>query len=142
MVIPGFWDVKKIQEQMRLVAQSQIVLAGTWSILMDEYGVKKGEIRTPVSTKSIREKIMFHNPFVHSSILFAKDVTKRIGQYNESFDGAEDYEFYLRIVSKGYQCANVPILLTYLRESGDSIMRGSKWKKTAPPPTKGSMYLL
>ena len=125
-----YWASSKIQEQMELVTSSKIALVGTWSNLIDENGVKKGEIRTPISPKSIRDRIMLHNPFVHSSVLFAKHIAKKVGQYNDVFDGAEDYEFYLRIVSKGYSCANVPRLLTYLRESRDSIMRGSNWPKT------------
>lgn len=125
-----YWESSKIEKQMNLIRTSKIVLAGTWTSVVDEEGKKRGEIRTPVSTKSIRDLIMLHNPFVHSSIIFARHVMNEVGFYNESFDGAEDYEFYLRVISRGYSCVNIPLFLTYLRESRNSIMRGNKWRNT------------
>ena len=125
-----YCDPTRIERQMDLLRSSRISLTGTWAHVVDEQEREIGQVRTPVSEKSVRDLIMFHNPFVHSSIIFSKRVIKEIGQYNEAFDGAEDYEFYLRLVSKGYRCVNIPMLLTYLRETRNSITRGSGWRKT------------
>ncbi len=125
-----YCDPTRIERQMDALRTSRIILAGTWAHVVDEKDREIGQLRTPVSEKSVRDLIMLHNPFVHSSIVFAKHVIEKIGLYNEAFEGAEDYEFYLRLVSKGYRCINIPQFLTYLRETRNSITRGSGWRKT------------
>ena len=125
-----YCDSTRIERQMDLLRSSRITLAGTWAHVVDEQEREIGQVRTPVSEKSVRDLIMFHNPFVHSSILFSKRAIEAIGPYNKAFEGAEDYEFYLRLVSKGYRCVNIPMLLTSLRETRGSITRGSGWRRT------------
>lgn len=125
-----YCDPTRIERQMDVLRSSKVILAGTWARVVDEQDREIGQVRTPVSEKSVRDLIMLHNPFVHSSIIFAKRVIEEVGLYNEAFEGAEDYEFYLRVVSKGHQCINIPRFLTYLRETRNSITRGSGWRKT------------
>lgn len=125
-----YCDSTRIETQMDVFRGSRITLTGTWARVVDERDREIGQVRTPVSEKSVRDLIMLHNPFVHSSIILAKHVIEEIGPYNEAFEGAEDYELYLRLVSKGYQCINIPQFLTYLRETRNSITRGSDWRKT------------
>jgi glycosyltransferase involved in cell wall biosynthesis len=120
----------RIEKQVKLLHDKKASLVGTWSTIIDENGQRLGELRTPTSNKSIRSQVMLHNPFVHSSILFNKKILEKVGPYNNFFDGAEDYEFYLRVISAGYNCDCVPEFLTYLRESPNSIMRGNGWMKT------------
>ena len=125
-----YCDSTRIERQLDVLHSSRITLTGTWAQVVDEQEREIGQVRTPVSEKSVRDLIMLHNPFVHSSIIFSKRVIGEIGPYNEAFEGAEDYEFYLRLVSKGYRCVNIPMVVTYLRESRDSITRGSGWRRT------------
>ena len=125
-----YCDSTRIERQMDLLRSSRLTLTGTWAHVVDEQEREIGQVRTPVSEKSVRNLIMLHNPFVHSSIVFSKRAIREVGPYNEAFEGAEDYEFYLRLVSKGYRCVNIPMLLTYLRETRSSITRGSGWRRT------------
>ncbi len=53
-----------------------------------------------------------------------------IGLYNPNFLGAEDYELYLRAISKEYKIANIPKYLIYIREQETSFMRSSGWKSS------------
>ncbi|TRZ48749.1 MAG: glycosyltransferase [Dehalococcoidia bacterium] len=125
-----YCEPNRIERQMDMISDFNLDLVGTWTIVIDENGKKLGELRTPISNQSIRSQVMLHNPFVHSSIIFSRSVVNKIGLYNTLFEGAEDYEFYLRVISKGYLCSSVPEFLTFLRESPNSIMRGRKWIKT------------
>jgi glycosyltransferase involved in cell wall biosynthesis len=125
-----YCDITRIERQMRVLLSGKIVLAGTWAHVVDEQNREIGQVRTPASSRSIRDLIMLHNPFVHSSIVFAKHVIEETGLYNEAFEGAEDYELYLRIIAKGYRSVNVPQFLTFLRFTRDSITRGEGWMKT------------
>ncbi len=120
----------RIEVQMDALHSSNAALAGTWAHVVNEQGKETGEVRTPVSMKSIRDLIMLHNPFVHSSVIFAKDIIKVVGLYKGTFEGAEDYEFYLRLISSGFSCFNVPQFLTILRQTTDSMTRGRDWRKT------------
>ncbi len=123
-------DSTRIEKQMDVHRLSGTTLTGTWARVVDEEDREIGRVRTPVSEKSVRDLIMFHNPFVHSSIILVKRVLEEIGLYNEAFEGAEDYELYLRLISRGYQCFNIPQFLTVLRETRNSITRGSAWRRT------------
>ncbi len=125
-----YCDSTRIETQMDVLRRSKTILTGTWARVIDEQDREIGQLRTPVSKKSIRDLIMLHNPFVHSSITFLGGIIKEIGLYNEAFEGAEDYELYLRLVSRGYSCINIPRFLTYLRETRDSMTRGHGWMKT------------
>ena len=73
---------------------------------------------------------MFHSPILHPSVLMEKKMLNEIGYYDPNFYGAEDYELYLRAISKNYRIANIPKHLIYLREADSSIMRGPQWKAT------------
>ena len=125
-----YCDPTRIEKQMDILLSQKAVLTGTWANVIDEQGQEIGEMRTPTSNQSIRNLIMLHNPFVHSSIVTMKRVMSDVGLYNEAFEGAEDYEFYLRVVARGYQCLNIPHFLTYLRQTRESITRGRGWMKT------------
>ena len=81
----------------------------------------------PTDSKRIRESIMIHNVILHSSVLMKKDILENVGGYNPAFRGSEDYELWLRMISKGYSLGNCPMYLLYLRESPESITRGTKW---------------
>ena len=50
---------------------------------------------------------MRFNQFAHASIVFRKDVIEKVGNYNPDYNGAEDYEFWLRIGTH-FKLANLP----------------------------------
>jgi len=123
-------EPNRLQLQLDYVRTLQANLTGSWAYVLDEEDKIVGELKTPVSEKLIRKLIMLHNPFIHSSIVFEKKIVKEIGLYHELYEGAEDYEFYLRLMSHGYKCTNVPAFLVSIRENSNSITRGNKWKRT------------
>ncbi|OGW52065.1 MAG: hypothetical protein A2Y81_02270 [Nitrospirae bacterium RBG_13_43_8] len=84
--------------------------------------------RRPLNTTSIRKNIIKICPFCHSSVMIRKKVFQRVGLYDSSKDGSrkllvEDYDLWVRILTAGYDLANLPdVLMTYYREP-DSILR-------------------
>jgi glycosyltransferase involved in cell wall biosynthesis len=120
----------RIEKQINLIKDKNAVLVGTWCIVVDTNNEKIGELRSPASSQSIRSRVMLHTPFHHSSFLFEKRMAKEIGLYNALYEGAEDYEFCLRVIAKGYSCACVPEFLAYVRQTPNSIMTGKGWMKT------------
>ncbi len=118
----------RFEEQVKFMRDTKTSLVGSWAIIISHNGNKIGTIEPPSSTSEIRKKIMFHNPFIHSSVLMKKNMIEKIGYYkSEFYPGAEDYELYLRAISNDYKIANVPKHLIYSRETKSSLMRGSQW---------------
>jgi len=62
---------------------------------------------------------------LHSASMFRRTVWERVGGYDESMAGYEDWEFWLSIVSQGYQWAVIPDALIEYRIRADSKVHRS-----------------
>jgi len=120
----------RFEEQSKFMQQNKLSLVGSWAFSITNEGKQIGTIEPPYEHDKIRKKIMFHNPILHPTILVEKKMLEDIGYYNEKFYGAEDYELYLRAISKNYKIGNIPRYLIYLREAESSITRGNQWRST------------
>jgi len=63
------------------------------------------------------------------SIFFYRSLIKKIGNYNPLYSGAEDYDLYFRAIATNHKISNVPKTLIRLRETENSITRGTQWRK-------------
>lgn len=120
----------RFEEQINYQKENNVSILGSWVKSISSNGDLIGTIEPPYLPEDIRKKIMYHSPLSHSSIIIKRDVFKKIGLYDPNFLGAEDYEFYLRAISKGYKLGNIPKYLIYIREEEMSYMRGRGWKKS------------
>jgi len=120
----------RFEDQIEFMKQNKISLLGSWAYSISNDGKIMGILEPPYKPEEIRKKIMFHNPILHPSILMERNMIDEIGYYDPNFHGAEDYELFLRAISKNFQIANIPKHLIYLRETNQSIMRGSKWRSS------------
>src|SRR5437764_13352834 len=66
------------------------------------------------------------NYICHFTIIRA-DVLKQVGGFRSDFDGAQDYDLFLRIIERTSRIDQLPLLLYHLRRSepstADSIRR-------------------
>ena len=111
------WCKEKLQKQIRFLDKNcQIGLVGSMYEEIDRNGNIICAQRIPFieADKDIRENIFKFNPFFHSSILFKKEIIDVLGYYNEEFEFAQDYEYWIRIMSQ-YEVANIPEVLAYRR---------------------------
>ncbi len=120
----------RLEEQNKFMLENEVSILGSWAYSISQKGEVIGTIEPPYKSEDIRKKIMFHSPILHPSVLMEKKMLNEIGYYDSKFYGAEDYELYLRAISKNYKIANIPKHLIYLREVDSSIMRGKQWKST------------
>jgi len=88
----------------------KVGLVGNYVDVIDERGKNIGRLIYPTSDKKIKKELIKKNPFCHPSVMFKKEVTKKVGVYNEDFGAAQDYDFWMRI-SKHYQIANLSEVL-------------------------------
>ena len=68
----------------------------------------------PLSHKDILQYALFRSPFNHASIAMKKDIILAEGGYKHHLL-MEDYNLWLRILSKNYEVANLPDTLLYVR---------------------------
>lgn len=120
-------EKNRLDEQTSFINETGNDLIGSWAYLISENDDVIGTAEPPVLYSEIRKKIMFHNPFLHPSILFRKKIIEKVGIYSPEYNSAEDYDFYFRIIAANFKVANIPKFLIRLRETEDSIMRGRNW---------------
>lgn len=121
-------DSHRLEKQLEYIKKNNLDLVGTWAYSILEEGTIIGKIKMPITHSEIRKKIMFHNPFLHPTILFKKSIIQKVGQYDLKYNGAEDYQLYFKIISENFKVGNIPEYLLKLRETKDSVMRGKKWR--------------
>jgi glycosyltransferase involved in cell wall biosynthesis len=119
----------RIEEELEVVSERHFDLVGCWTRVIDRSNRNTGYLSPPCEWEAIRKHLLFHNPFVHSTIMFPRQVIEVVGLYNPEFELSEDYEFYMRAFSAGLKGMNIPRYLHVLREHDSSMVRGSRWKQ-------------
>jgi len=92
-------DSKKLEKQIDfLTTHPEYVLCGGGAIVIDEKGKELFRWLLPETDKKIREKILFQNQIIHSSVVFRKIPNFF---YSEELKVAQDWEFWLRLGKVG-----------------------------------------
>lgn len=98
----------RLREQVNFLEKNRDYgLCGTWVNLINEKGEIIGRRKYPSESKEISKVILRYNPVVHPTLMVRREVLQTLGFYDESLDGAEDYDLVLRIGQK-YKMANIP----------------------------------
>jgi glycosyltransferase involved in cell wall biosynthesis len=115
----------RIEKQVAFMeANPGYALLGTWAEIWagDEPSGRAHDF--PADDAALRFELLFHNPFVQSSVLIRKSALDAVGGY--STDPArqppEDYELWSRLARR-YKVANLPERLTIYREVPNSQSR-------------------
>jgi glycosyltransferase involved in cell wall biosynthesis len=69
----------------------------------------------PTKSSEVRTALVQRCAIAHPSVMFRRAAIDRIGNYNNNFDFAEDYELWCRASLLGVQFANIPEALTHYR---------------------------
>lgn len=112
-----------------LDAHPECVLVGTEAFAMVGDEARAYRLLRPPSTESIRWYLCFDNAFIHSSVMFRRDlVLKEFGAYPASLH-SEDYALWSRM-ARGHTTANIAEPLLTYREHPASVT-GSMSPETA-----------
>ena len=103
-----------------LDAHPECALVGSWAEIINENGDVIRTVKYPTEPAVLKKDLIKYNPFFHPAIMMRKDAVDAIGDYDEHFRYAQDYELYLRL-SKKYAIANVGEILIQYRENKSSI---------------------
>lgn len=101
-----FWcDKRKLEKQVDFLEKNiEYALVGGGAIKINKQGKEIVRYLLPENDEDIRKGILVDNTFVHVAVLFRKDIWKKVGGYDEEFDGLEDRDLWLKIgrLSKFY----------------------------------------
>lgn len=115
----------RIAKQVRFLDENpEYGLIGTWSEVWDENNVFKLMLSLPSTDFFLRERLLFDNPFIHSSVIFRRSLLEICGPYDPEFAGSamEDYELWSRM-SNYCKIANLSEILQVYREVSGSITK-------------------
>ncbi len=104
----------RLKEKMDYLKLYQLDLVGCQMIAIDEDGNELSKGSMPVGVDKVRAACQFSSPIAH--IWLAKrEVYEALGGYRE-IPYAEDYDFILRALDKGFRCDNTPEHLMLIRQ--------------------------
>jgi len=113
----------RLEKQVNfLEANPNIFLLGTAAEIWSKSGKTSRSHDHPIEPKTLALELLFDNPFVHSSIMFRRDIVKEIGYYNPSIKitPLDDYDFISRCSLK-FKVANLSERLVQYYENDGSL---------------------
>ena len=106
---------QRLERQAKYLDQRpDIGLLGTWADKIDADGAPCGVLEPPVDPDELAALLPRSNPFVHSSVMLRGAVLRQVGPYRGAFEGAEDYDLWLRVAEVA-KIANLPERLLQYR---------------------------
>jgi glycosyltransferase involved in cell wall biosynthesis len=116
---------ERLEKQIRFLEKNPaIALVGSHAAIIDEDGKTIGAMTGPPEHDlEIRWRMLFENPFIHSSVMFRRSLTEKLGWYTS--DAAivkalvEDYDLCSRIACV-MPVANLPEVLVQYRVHPDN----------------------
>jgi len=117
---------RRLEAQMAFVHDNpETVLLGTQGVLIDEKDACVGLLDVPTDPAGIAWSMPFLNPFLHTSVLFRREVVQANGGYDENYRIAQDYELWTRLGAL-HPTANLPARLVSYRNGEESLSRSSR----------------
>lgn len=111
-----------------LVLHPEIAILGSWVREFSNNTYKPDtETKLPCTNEEILIYAKKRNPFRHMSVVFRKSAVIQSGNYRD-FLWFEDYDLWVRMLSKGYKGANLPLYLMNVRAGNDMFKRRGGWK--------------
>lgn len=115
----------RLAEQVAYMESNpECALLGTWAQIMEGNRLTERYHRHPACPSELRYRLLFNNPFVHSSVMLRKSALEAVGSYatDPTRQPPEDYELWSRL-SRHSEVANLPEVLVHYREIPGSMSR-------------------
>lgn len=97
-------DADDIALPGRLAAQCQyldhhpdIGVLGTQALRIDPTGARGGRVRVPIGSQRVRAALAISCALIHPTVMLRRASLLAVGGYRPQFDGAEDYDLWLRL---------------------------------------------
>ena len=107
----------------RVTVEPGLALVGTCGRIIDGADRLCGLLDVPLTGESIRWSAPLLNPFLHTSVMFRRDVVAdKFGGYDESFRISQDYDLWMRLTARK-KSANLPQRLVCYRNLDTAISK-------------------
>lgn len=101
----------RLQLQVNLLEQFPLtVLVGGWTNVVDQFGSIQYTIR-PSGCPA--HELLSDNVICHSSAVFLKSAALEVGGYGQNLPGCEDYDLWLKLITKGEIRAVQELIVDY-----------------------------
>lgn len=98
-----------------LDSHPDVAAVGGWVQLIDQTGLDLHRTYTrPTSNSGLLVFMRQNNPLIHSTVMMRADIIRKHGGYRSAFEGAEDYDLWLRVADT-HLIDNIPRVLGSLR---------------------------
>lgn len=106
----------RFEKQLAYIeANPDVVLLGGQVKEFDERFVHEVGIKdVPLDLEAIKKFALVRNPFNHMTVAYKKSIIEQVGGYQHHLY-MEDYNLWLRVISKGYKVSNLPDVLVNVR---------------------------
>lgn len=111
---------RRFERQLTHMANTpSLGMCGTWA---RAFSGRHEAMRMPVHPQDVKARILWGNPFIHSSIMLRKARFDAAGLgYDPVYPVAQDYDLWARAMAAGLQGANVPEYLVAYRVHGANV---------------------
>lgn len=115
----------RFEEQLNYLLNNKFDLIGSNCDFVDNNG-KFLKSKHQFIPKDIKKRLIKGNFFTHSTLLGKRKIFEEL--YNENFRRSQDYEFLLRVISKGYKVGYLEkcLLLYRINDKGVSLRKAKQ----------------
>lgn len=122
-------EPERFEQQFNyLKLHPEIAILGSW---IKEFSDNPNNPDTVTNLPCTHEEIIFfakkRNPFRHMTVILKKSAVLKSGNYRD-FLWFEDYDLWVRMLSKGYKGENLPLYLVNVRAEDDMFARRGGYK--------------
>ncbi len=114
-----------------------IGLVASYTAVTDEYSIIQRLSMEPISHNEIEKTLNFRCCIAHPAVMFRKSIVLEAGGYRDFYKHAEDYDLWLRIISKT-KFHTIPEFLTYYRTHPNQV--SIKYYKQQQISTAAAQY--
>jgi len=120
---------KRIEKQLKMLqSDKNISLVCSWIKYVDTKNRTIGQKKLNLDIKEIRETLVWKNIIPHASIMYKKELAKKVGWYSKKLEYSQDYDLSLKLL-KNYKCNIIKEFLAFHRMRKDSMTATKKLKK-------------
>ena len=114
------WEINKLEKQIEHINNFDVI--GSQILYCDSLNnIISGNPILELYDQNIKYKtIRGNNQVANSSVLMRKSSVIRVGGWDESLDGLEDYDLWIRLMVEGYRFTNLPDYLMIHRKHQNS----------------------
>jgi glycosyltransferase involved in cell wall biosynthesis len=121
----------RLEKQVAFLDKNpQVAAVGSWSVMIDADGVRAGLRKYPTTPRAVRLQAGLWNPFPHPGLMLRRSFFDCYGVYDADCYN-EDYELWLRAMSRGAVMLNLEQPLIYYRLESNDRVRPRIWIETA-----------